>query len=191
MYLPGITSEGVGEIAIAVECPGRSVRGQLALFEAEIRSILEGQRPHLVHVLYFDTAIQKIEEYQAGQPVSLFPVEEAEQISGRASSGCKLKASSRRRWCFSLICAEHFRAKRRSIRCLKQNPARILWIGGSDGVGVTRKIRQPCTSLIVRTSDGHLATCASVLDEKLSRGRRPRANRVQRDPKLVYTLPAA
>jgi len=74
LYLPGITSEGAGEIAIAVDCSGSVSSRQLGLFEAEIRSILDGQRPRLVHVLYFDAAVQKVEVYQAGQPVSLFPV---------------------------------------------------------------------------------------------------------------------
>jgi predicted metal-dependent peptidase len=74
IYLPGITSEGVGEIAIAVDCSGSVSSRQLALFEAEVRSILAGQRPRLVHVLYFDAAVQKVETYQAGQPVSLSPI---------------------------------------------------------------------------------------------------------------------
>ncbi len=74
LYLPGITSEGVGEIAIAVDCSGSVSSRLLGLFEAEIQSILAGQRPRLVHVLYFDAAVQKVETYQAGQPVSLSPV---------------------------------------------------------------------------------------------------------------------
>jgi len=74
LHLPGVTSEGVGEIAIAVDCSGSVSSRQLGLFEAEIRSILAGQRPRLVHVLYFDAAVQKVETYQAGQPVSLSPV---------------------------------------------------------------------------------------------------------------------
>jgi predicted metal-dependent peptidase len=74
LYLPGVTSEGVGEIAIAVDCSGSVSPRQLGLFEAEIQSILTGQRPRLVHVLYFDAAVQKVETYQAGQPVSLSPV---------------------------------------------------------------------------------------------------------------------
>jgi len=74
LYLPGVTSEGVGEIAIAVDCSGSVSSRQLGFFEAEIRSILTEQRPRLVHVLYFDAAVQKVETYQAGQPVSLSPV---------------------------------------------------------------------------------------------------------------------
>lgn len=74
LYLPEITSEGVGEIAVAVDCSGSISARQLGLFEAEIRSILSGQRPRLVHVLYFDAAVQKVETYHAGEPISLAPV---------------------------------------------------------------------------------------------------------------------
>jgi predicted metal-dependent peptidase len=74
LYLPGIRAEGAGEVAIAVDCSG-SVNGrQLGLFEAEIRSILSGQRPREVHVIYFDAEVHKVESYRAGQPISLAPV---------------------------------------------------------------------------------------------------------------------
>jgi predicted metal-dependent peptidase len=74
LYLPGVRSEGAGEIAIAVDCSGSIHARQLGLFEAEIRSILEGQRPSRVHVLYFDTEVHKAEVYEAGQPIALTPV---------------------------------------------------------------------------------------------------------------------
>jgi predicted metal-dependent peptidase len=74
LYLPGVIREGVGEIAIAVDCSGSVNARQLRLFEAEVRSILEGQRPQRVHVLYFDAAVQKVETYEAGQRVDLQPV---------------------------------------------------------------------------------------------------------------------
>jgi predicted metal-dependent peptidase len=74
LYLPGVVREGVGEIAIAVDCSGSVNARQLRLFEAEIRSILEGQRPQRAHVLYFDAMVHKVEIYEAGQPVHLNPV---------------------------------------------------------------------------------------------------------------------
>jgi predicted metal-dependent peptidase len=74
LYLPGVIREGVGEIAIAVDCSGSVNARQLKLFEAEVRSILEGQRPERVHVLYFDSEVQKAETYETGQPVHLNPV---------------------------------------------------------------------------------------------------------------------
>jgi predicted metal-dependent peptidase len=61
LYLPGVVREGTGEIAIAVDCSGSVNARQLRLFEAEIRSILEGQRPERVHVLYFDAEVQKVD----------------------------------------------------------------------------------------------------------------------------------
>jgi predicted metal-dependent peptidase len=74
LYLPGVVCEGVGEICIAVDCSGSINARQLGLFEAEVRSILAGQQPRFVHVLYFDTDVQKVETYRAGQPVKLAPV---------------------------------------------------------------------------------------------------------------------
>ena len=73
LYLPGVQREGVGGIAIAVDCSGSVSERQLRLFQAEVRSILEGQRPQRVHVLYFDAIVQKAETYQAGEQVSLRP----------------------------------------------------------------------------------------------------------------------
>jgi predicted metal-dependent peptidase len=74
LYLPGVVREGVGEVAIAVDCSGSVSARQLRLFEAEARSILEGQRPERVYVLYFDAAVHKVETYEAGQRIDLNPV---------------------------------------------------------------------------------------------------------------------
>jgi predicted metal-dependent peptidase len=74
LYLPGVVREGVGEIVIAVDCSGSVNARLLRLFEAEVCSILEGQRPQCVHVLYFDTEVHKVETYQAGEQVHLNPV---------------------------------------------------------------------------------------------------------------------
>jgi predicted metal-dependent peptidase len=74
LYLPGMVREGVGEIAIAVDCSGSVNARQIQLFEAEVRSILEGERPQRVYVLYFDATVHKVETYEAGQRVDLQPV---------------------------------------------------------------------------------------------------------------------
>jgi predicted metal-dependent peptidase len=74
LYLPGVGREGVGEVAIAVDCSGSVNSRQLRLFEAEVQSILEGQRPQRVYVLYFDSIVHKVETFEAGQPVALDPV---------------------------------------------------------------------------------------------------------------------
>jgi predicted metal-dependent peptidase len=74
LYLPGVMREGVGEVAIAVDCSGSVNSRQLRLFEAEVRSILDGQRPQRVYVLYFDTMVHQVETFEAGQCVSLEPM---------------------------------------------------------------------------------------------------------------------
>ena len=74
LYLPGVVREGTGEIAIAVDCSGSVNARQLRLFEAEIRSVLEGQRPERVHVLYFDAEVHKADTYVAGEMLHLDPV---------------------------------------------------------------------------------------------------------------------
>ena len=74
LYLPGVVREGTGEIAIAVDCSGSVNARELRLFEAEIRSILEGQRPERVHVLYFDAEVHKVDTYVAGEMLHLEPV---------------------------------------------------------------------------------------------------------------------
>lgn len=74
LYLPGVVRDGIGEVAVAVDCSGSISARQLNLFEAEARSILEGQRPERVFVLYFDAAVHKVEIYEAGQRITLNPV---------------------------------------------------------------------------------------------------------------------
>jgi predicted metal-dependent peptidase len=74
LYLPGVVREGVGEVVVAVDCSGSVSARQLSLFEAEIQSIVEGQRPELLRVLYFDTLVHKVDIYQPGQPIKLAPV---------------------------------------------------------------------------------------------------------------------
>lgn len=74
LYLPGIQREGVGEVVIFVDCSGSINARQLSLFEAEVQSILYGQRPDRVHVVYFDTEVHQVEVYQAGETIHLSPV---------------------------------------------------------------------------------------------------------------------
>ncbi len=74
LYLPGIQREGVGEVVIFIDCSGSINARLLSLFEAEVRSIMEGQRPERVYVVYFDTCVHKVDVYQPGRPIQLSPV---------------------------------------------------------------------------------------------------------------------
>ena len=69
LYLPSVQREGVGEVVIFVDCSGSINARQLSLFEAEVRSILEGQRPEHVYVVYFDACVHKVDIYETGQRI--------------------------------------------------------------------------------------------------------------------------
>ena len=97
LYLPGVRSDGPGEVAIAVDCSGSINARQLGLFEAEIRSILEGQRPSRVHVLYFDTEVHKTRSMKQGSQLHLPRWEEEERTSRPASAGWTSAELCRRR----------------------------------------------------------------------------------------------
>lgn len=73
LYLPGIRKDGVGELAIAIDCSGSIRDRTLSLFSAEISALIEENRPDRVYVLYFDATVQKIEMFESGEPVSLAP----------------------------------------------------------------------------------------------------------------------
>ena len=112
LYLPGVQREGVGEVVIFVDCSGSINARQLSLFEAEVRSILEGQRPERVYVVYFDAYVHKVDVYEAGQPVQLTPV----GGGGTDFRPC-FQWVSRRSWCSSLISTAHYPTNRRRTRC--------------------------------------------------------------------------
>lgn len=73
LYLPGIVREGVGEIAIAVDCSGSISQRVLGLFEAEIAALTEEHQPERVHVVYFDTEIHRHDVFERGERITLKP----------------------------------------------------------------------------------------------------------------------
>ncbi len=73
LYLPGPKKEGAGELAIAVDCSGSIANRTLSLFAAELASLVEENHPERVHVLYFDTEVQRAETFEFGQTIALKP----------------------------------------------------------------------------------------------------------------------
>jgi predicted metal-dependent peptidase len=73
LYLPGPKKEGAGEVAIAVDCSGSIDSRTLSLFAAELGSLIEESCPERVHVLYFDTKVQRADVFEFGQPLELAP----------------------------------------------------------------------------------------------------------------------
>ena len=57
LYLPSITGESLGEIALAVDCSGSIGERELNEFAAEARVIKEDGNPSVLHVIYFDSEV--------------------------------------------------------------------------------------------------------------------------------------
>jgi predicted metal-dependent peptidase len=73
LYLPGIQREGVGELAVAVDCSGSINERQLGQFASEINRLVEEHRPERLHVLYFDAAVQRVQTFDCGETVEPEP----------------------------------------------------------------------------------------------------------------------
>lgn len=67
-FSPNIYSESLGEVVVAIDCSG-SVYGpaEQAGFAGHVNAILSEARPSKVHVLYFDSRIQRHEELDPGE----------------------------------------------------------------------------------------------------------------------------
>lgn len=74
LYLPGLHREGMGEIAIGVDCSGSISDKLLSRFSAEVNAIAAETRPELVRVLYCDAAVQRVDEFVAGEQIELNPM---------------------------------------------------------------------------------------------------------------------
>lgn len=73
IYLPSISGQQMGEIAIAVDCSG-SISGQIiSQFAAEIRTIHEDMQPVAIHVVYFDSSVSHYEKYGKDDTLDIKP----------------------------------------------------------------------------------------------------------------------
>jgi predicted metal-dependent peptidase len=83
LYLPGLRSEELGDMVLAVDTSGSVGPGELAVFAAEADAILAAFDCNLT-VVYHDTLVQKTESWQSSDgPLTLNPVG-----GGGTSHGC-------------------------------------------------------------------------------------------------------
>ena len=73
MYLPSVSGEVMGEIAIAVDCSGSIGQEEIDQFAAEIRAIQEDSRPVTIHVIYFDSEVSHYETYGPDDGLNIRP----------------------------------------------------------------------------------------------------------------------
>lgn len=64
LYLPGILKQNLGHVAIAVDTSGSIDTNLLALFANELNSIFSEAKPSKITVLYCDSQVQKIQEFE-------------------------------------------------------------------------------------------------------------------------------
>jgi predicted metal-dependent peptidase len=73
LYLPGLRSEELGEVVLAVDTSGSIGEKELARFAAEAQGILEAFDCSLT-ILYHDTAVQAVRHWRSGEgPLTLEP----------------------------------------------------------------------------------------------------------------------
>jgi len=71
LYLPTLKSERLGEIVVAIDTSGSVNAKTLARFGSEINAIVEDTRPERVHVVYADSAVQRVDTFERDDTVVL------------------------------------------------------------------------------------------------------------------------
>ena len=71
LYLPSVSGEALGEIAIAVDCSGSIDDKTIAQFAGEINAIKEDGNPTCVHVVYFDSEVSHYEKYERDDTLNI------------------------------------------------------------------------------------------------------------------------
>lgn len=71
LYLPSMVSDGRGRIIVGVDTSGSIDDSALAAFGAELQDVLDSGAADCVTVVYCDTRIQGVAEYEAGQRIKL------------------------------------------------------------------------------------------------------------------------
>lgn len=71
LYLPGVSKENLGHIAVAVDTSASISSRQLEVFAAELNAIVNECRAELVTVMYADTQVNKTEAFTEGEEIAL------------------------------------------------------------------------------------------------------------------------
>lgn len=71
LYLPGLKSETMPPLVVAVDTSGSIDAGTLVAFGAEIQSIMDETRPEALHIIYCDSSINKTQTHEPGDLIRL------------------------------------------------------------------------------------------------------------------------
>jgi predicted metal-dependent peptidase len=71
LYLPELRSESLPPIVVAIDTSGSIGEAELAVFAAELRSIVDECQPEATHVIYCDDGVQSVETFARGEQIEL------------------------------------------------------------------------------------------------------------------------
>lgn len=74
IYLPSLTGEKLGCVAVAVDCSGSINERVLSAFESEIRGIFEDTNPAKIKIIYFDSEVLRVQDIEADGEFKLTPI---------------------------------------------------------------------------------------------------------------------
>ena len=74
LYLPGVTKENLGTIAVAVDTSGSVNAPLLAAFAKELTALANDARPEKITVIYCDSKIQSSEEFAPDDEIVMHPM---------------------------------------------------------------------------------------------------------------------
>lgn len=71
VYLPGMTKENMGHIAIAVDTSGSIDTGLLAMFCQELNAVASEAKPSKISVIYCDSRVHRTDEFSGDEPITM------------------------------------------------------------------------------------------------------------------------
>ena len=72
-YLPSLHSEEMGDLVVVVDTSGSIDNDIVAQFSGEINGIASEVNPASIHVVYADAAVQRVDVFERGEPITINP----------------------------------------------------------------------------------------------------------------------
>lgn len=101
IYLPGITKENLGHIAIAVDTSGSIDSALLAAFCTELNSIVQEAKPDRVTVIYCDSKVHRTDEFGQDEQIEM-------KATGRGGTAFSPVFQAIEKWPEQPVCLIYF-----------------------------------------------------------------------------------
>ena len=73
LFMPGLYSEEMGDVVVAIDTSGSITNEILQTFGAEIKALTAATRPTRIHVVYCDTEINHVDEFSPNDVLTFHP----------------------------------------------------------------------------------------------------------------------